>query len=297
MALKYTATIGLENIMPVLDEHVIWYGKLMKSYFEGRPLMEPSPMVFAEWLVKARQEKSISDDTADRLHRIHEGMVQAAHGFISKYEVRDTPPLKEYNELSRHYEEFIKAMRQIEIDQALENSGFDEKTGLRSFKVLPQDFEREMERRSRRGNPFVLALVKINKYKDEWRTQEKLCRPMVQKIADQMKDSLRSFDDAYFMGDEFFILALKHADLLGAQSAMVRLNQSIASAHIAAPDDPLAEISVSSVLSEPTKGDTLDAMIANMKKDLEGIDSKGTVLQYQDLSPLQRYIHSMAKDN
>lgn len=295
MALEYKSTIGLEAITPVLDEYVLWYGRLVKSYFEGVPFHEPAPPVFSEWLVKAEGEKNISTDTADKVRRIHEGMIHAAHSFTRKYAAREHPPLDEYNELTRHYEEFIQSMRRIELDQAVENSGFDERTGLRSVKLMADDYNREMERRARRGNPFSLALVKINNFDQKWREDEKPILPMIRKVADQIKESLRSFDDAYYIGGEYFMLALKHADMLGSQAAMSRLNQAINSAHIPPPDDPLAEISVSSVISEPTKGDKLEDMLANMKKDLEGIDSKGTVLQYQDLSPLQRYIHSMQK--
>lgn len=296
MALEYKSLIGLEAIMPVLDEHVVWYGKLVRSHFEGKPSNEASPLVFSEWLVKAKAEKSISADTAERVRRIHEGMIHAAHNFTTKSFSREGTPLNEYNELTRYYEEFIQAMRQIELDHAVENSGFDEKTGLRSLKLLKPDFDREMERRARRGNPFSLSLIKINKFKPEWREDEKVCRPMIKKISDQIKESLRSFDEAYYLGEEYFMLALKHADSLGSQAAMNRLNQAITSAHIPPPDDPLEEISVSSVISEPTQGDKLDVLLENMKKDLEGINDKGTVLQYNDLSPLQRYIHSMNKD-
>lgn len=296
MALEYKSQIGIEDIMPVLDEHVSWYGRLLQSYFEGKPLMDPAPAVFKEWIEKARAEKSIAPEVADKLERIHTGLIDAAHKFTLKFDMRETPPLKEFNDVTGHYEEFIQSMRQIELDQVLENSGYDDKTGLRSAKVLPADFTREMDRRARRGNPFVLALVKINNYKEEWQTDVETHAGIIRKIADQLKACLRSFDDAYYMGGEYFMLALKHADGLGAQAAMVRLNQAITLAHIAMPGDPLNDISVSTVLSEPTEGDALDTLMLHMKKDLEGINSKGTVLQYQDLSPLQRYIHSMGGD-
>jgi diguanylate cyclase len=296
MALEYKSLIGLEAIMPVLDEHVIWYGKLLRSYFENKPFNDAAPMVFSEWLVGAKAEKSISQDTAERVRRIHEGMVHAAHNFAAKSIEREQMPTSEYIEVSRHYEEFIQAMRQIELDQAVENSGFDEKTGLRALKLLQADISREMERRARRGNPFSLALIKINKFHEDCRGNEPLCAPMIRKIADQIKDSLRSFDDAYYLGEEYFLLSLKHADLLGSQAALSRLNQAITSAHIPTPHDPLEEVSISSVVSEPTPGDKLDDLLNNMKKDLEGINAKGTVLQYNDISPLQRYLHSMTKD-
>ena len=296
MALEYNSQIGLEAIMPVLDEYVVWYGKLMKSYFSGEPFEGDAPEVFREWLDKARDEGNIDNLNADRALRIHGDMIEAAGDFARKYSSREKPPLQEYEELNRNYEEFIQMMRRLELDHATENSGFDERTGLRSIKLLKSDMAREMERRSRRGNPFSLALVKINKFQQSWGSHEEEMRSMVRRISDKIKESLRSFDDAYYMGDEYFILALKHADMLGSQAAVGRLNRMITSAHIPAPGDPLEEVSVSTVVSEPTPGDNFDTMIANMKKDLEGIETKGTVVRYTELSPLQRYIHSIEKN-
>lgn len=283
--------------MPVLDEYVVWYGKLMKSYFEGVPIRDPAPTVFLVWLEKAKEEKKVDALMVERVSRIHKDMVEAADAFILKSGIRENAPVKEYDELSRHYEEFIQTMRRFELDYVTENSGFDEKTGLRAVKFLKSDFAREMERRARRGNPFSLALVKINKFDDIWKEDEERLRRIIHQISAQVKECLRSFDDAYYLGEEFFLLALKHADMIGSQAAATRLSQGITEAHIAVPGDPSEEVSISSVVSEPLPGGALDDLLANMKKDLEGIDAKGTVVQYNELSPLQRYIHSIDKKN
>lgn len=291
MPLEYKSQIGLDVIMPVLDEYIVWYGKIMRSYFEGKPSLPTPPQVFDIWISGA----GLTDRTDEKVRRIHQGMVDAAGKFITKYGARETPPLGEFNDLTGHYEEFIQVMRQLELDQATENSGFDEKTGLRSPKLMRDDISRELERRARRGNPFCLALIKINKFDNEWQKNASQFRNMVLKIADQLKECLRSFDDAYYIGDEYFLLSLKHADLLGSQAALGRLNKSIATAHIPVPGDPIEEISVSSVLSEPTPGDSFETLLTNMKKDLGGIDEKGAILQYNEMSPIQRYMLSMEK--
>jgi PleD family two-component response regulator len=186
-------------------------------------------------------------------------------------------------------------MRRLELDLATENSGFDERTGLRSLKLMKDDIAREMERRARRGNPLSLALVKINNYRPEWKKEEKPYRDVITKIADQVKECLRSFDDAYYLGDEYYLLSFKHADLVGSQAAMTRLNRAITQAHIPTPGDPMEGVSVSSVLCEPTPGDSIDQLLVNMKKDLMNVDEKGVVLQYNEMSPIQRYMLSMEK--
>ncbi len=295
MVIDYKSQSGLQILMSVLDEYVVWYGKLMKSYFEGNPVSAPPPAAFQEWLAYARAENNISESAAEKIVAIHEGMIQAASRFVLEYQYQERP-LKEYADLTGHYEEFIQMMHRLEFDKSIENSGYDERTGLRSPRLMKDDLSRELERRARRGNPFALVLIKINNFDPSWMQNQDAFWTMVKKIAHHIKLGLRSFDDAYYLGDEYFLLSIKHADIVGSQSAINRFNNAVAAAHITMPNDPLSEISISSVISEPAPGDTMDDLILNMKEDLQDIDSRGTILQYNDISPLQRYIHSIGKD-
>ena len=86
---------------------------------------------------------------------------------------------------------------------------------------------------------------------------------------------------------------MKHADLLGSQAAINRLNHDIAAARIPCPDTTGKTVSVTTLVSEPSPGDDVDTLLANMKRDLEKVEESGAVIQYNDLSPLQRYIHSL----
>ncbi len=282
--------------MPVLDEHVIWYGKIVRGYFEGKPYSGPFPDVFWAWIQTAKAENTINIRTSEKLARIYQEMVDAAREFIAKCALQDGLPLKQYTEFNRYYEEFIQAMRRIERDQAVENSGFDERTGLRSLRMMRDDIDIEMQRLARQGNPFAVALLKINAFQDVWRGDSDICFPMVQKISMQIRECLRAFDDAYYLGDEYFLLSLKHADLIGAESAMGRLNKAIKSVHIPTPGDPLTEITISAVVFEPSSADKIDDILVNMKSDLHGIEQKSTIIKYNDVSPLQRYVQGMAKD-
>lgn len=297
MPLEYKSFAGFEDILPVLDEYVVWHGNLVQSCLEGKPSTEEAPAIFLQWIVKALADKNLTGAEATKVRAIHKDMIAAAQAFTAKCKNPEKMPLKEYAEFTRHYQEFIRCMRHFESDMAIENSGFDESTGLRSVKFLQYDISVEMERLARQGHPFSLALVKINNFKDEWREREEDCRIMIRRIAEEIKACLRSFDDAYYLGDEYFLLAMKHTDVLGSQAGMNRLNQGVIAAHILSPDDGDPEISISTVLSEPSIGDTLETLLANMKKDLLGIESRGTILQYNDMSPIQRYMHSLGKDS
>lgn len=289
MALEYKTNIGVEAIVPILDEHIVWYGQMMRVYFERSKDVPNTPAVFEEWISDAERDHVLSANIAARLRRLHGDMVKAGTIFIAKAMMWDQNPLDEFNEFTRHYEEFIQFMRRIEREQALENSGIDERTGLRSTKVMIDDIEREMDRRSRRGSPFALALLRLNDFSEAWAAEEESFMLTIRKISDQIRYTLRSFDDAYYLGGPYFLVSLKHADGVGSQVASSRLSSGIASAHIPQPQSPGREISIVALVSDPVEGEDVVTLIENMKKDMGGISSGGTVLQYNDLSPLQRF--------
>lgn len=289
MALEYKTNIGTDTTIPILDEHVVWYGQMMRVFFERSKDVPQIPPAFDEWIHEAELQKDISEGIAARIRRLHADMVKAGTLFIAKAMMWDETPLEEFNEFTRHYEEFILFVRRIEREQTLENSGIDEKTGLRSTKVMFDDIERETQRRSRRGNPFALALIKINNFSDEWTVEEEAFMLTIRKISDQIRYTLRSFDDAYYLGGPYFLVALKHADGVGSQVASSRLSSGVGGAHIPQPQSPGREISIVVLVADPVEGDDIPVLIENMKADLGGVDAAGTVLQFNDLSPLQRF--------
>lgn len=294
MALEYKTPIDLKIVMQVLDDHMIWYGKIVRGYFEKRPFNEKFPVSFKEWISSAQKAELIDSRVAEKLNGIYKGLIEAANIFITKCDSFDDSPLNEYSDFSKHYEEFIQAMRRIERDQAVENSGFDDRTGLRSTRMMRDDIDIEMQRRARQGSPFAVALLKIVNFKDEWREDKDYILPVIQKISKQIKACLRAFDDAYYLGDEYFLLSLKQADMIGAESAMGRLNSAIKAVHIAMPHDVMDDIKVSAVVFEPSIAENIDVLIDNMKKDLEVIGEKVGVVKYNDLSPIQRYARENA---
>jgi diguanylate cyclase len=297
MALEYKTNIGIETIVPILDEHIVWYGKMMRVFFERSTDVPPIPTVFDEWVGGAERDHALSEGITQRLRRLHADMVKAGTVFIAKAMMWDQNPLDEFNEFTRHYEEFIQFMRYVEREQALDNSGIDDRTGLRSTKVMLDDINREMHRRSRRGNPFALALLRINDYSDQWAEEEESFMLTIRKIADQIRYTLRSFDDAYYLGGAYFLVSLKHADGVGSQVAASRLSSGVASAHIAQPQSPGKEISIVALVSDPVEGQDIVTLIEHMKLDMGGVAAGGTVLQYNDLSPLQRMAKNSISSN
>ncbi len=180
------------------------------------------------------------------------------------------------------YEGLMGLLHRLEKDSLLGDLGIDPITGLRSSKVMKKDLERELERRSRRGQPFCIAMTCIDG-SDNCKDNEK-----VKLAAKNVQKTIRSFDDAYVMGAGEFLISLKHTDVNGAMRFSSRLTEALKL-------DVDVKFTMSCCVAEPMPGDSIDDLLANTRKDLEHIAGLGAGAsgQYEDISPLGRYVMSL----
>lgn len=177
----------------------------------------------------------------------------------------------------------------------LDEKGIDLETGLRRESVLNKDMDREMQRLARQGKPFSLALVRIKNYEEISEQEGEAIGEYVKFVSELIKKCLRSFDDAYRVGDGEFVLALKQADVTGGIRALERLNHLLEDNKYDFTSEALSEKNAALLccVTEPVADDDINSLIENMKADLDGSDnSDDTVLEYHELSPLQRFVQS-----
>lgn len=292
MALDYASKLGVDILALVIDDYVAWQGNVIRACLEKSVLKASPPPIFEKWIETA----DLAPEVANRVREMNAGMIAAAKAYNEKSIAGESSQIALFNDFSGYYEEFIQQLHRLEIDTAVENSGYDTKTGLRTAKLMKDDINRELERLSRRGNPFSIVLAKISNFEEEWRKNPDIIKDMIFNISDRIRESLRTFDEAYYLGDEYFLLCLKHADTVGGQSAMRRFNEIMKAKPVPIigkeGDD---DVFITAVLHEPEPGDDVDKLLVLMKNDLDTVQEKGVVLQYHDMSPLQRYIQSTEK--
>lgn len=197
--------------------------------------------------------------------------------------VTETAPTQEmFQNFWQAYEGLMGLLHRLEKDSLLGDLGIDPVTGLRSSKVMRKDLERELERRSRRGQPFSIAMTRIDGA-DNCKDNEK-----VKLAAKNVQKTIRSFDDAYVMGAGEFLISLKHTDVNGAMRFSSRLTEALKM-------DVDVKFTMSSCVAEPMPGDSIDDLLANTRKDLDHIAGLGAGAsgQYEDISPLGRYVMSL----
>jgi GGDEF domain-containing protein len=180
------------------------------------------------------------------------------------------------------YENFQSSLQRLEQDCLLADFGIDSMTGLRSSVVMVQDLERELERRSRRGQAFCMVLSKIDGINDRISDKNIL-------LASQaIEETMRGFDDAYVVGQGEFLISLKHADEMGGIRFIERLKNILVA-------NSAIQFTMSSCVVEPVPGDDIKGLISSLQKDLGALDKAGPGVYtiHKDVSRLSQYIQEL----
>ena len=297
MALDYEIDNKLRSLAAVIDEHAEWLGRATKRVFfpesfKGKDKLAV-PGRFQDWLKEAVDYDFIDPVTLENLKKIYEELHIVATGLADKAAYGDEAVnLEEYGNFISLYENFIFKLRRLEYDCALSDSGMDVDTGLRSFKAMELDMARELERRARRGNPFTLALARINNY-GEFRSiiDAEQNKAILGTLGKLIKKCIRSFDDAYRLTEGEFVMSLKHSEAAGGTAAVNRLRHFLADENIVIKvGEKKIPLTMSYCVAEPVPGDTLEDLLQNMRYDLDKWDGGDTALEYHEQSPLQRFI-------
>lgn len=205
------------------------------------------------------------------------------HELAKKILAGDEKPSKDTMELFlATYENFQASLQKLAHGQLLADFGIDELTGMYTKEKMIPELERELERRSRRGQPFCFVISRIDGA-DNIKDQNNIIL-----AAKAIQKTIRSFDDAYISADGEFISSLKHSDNNGGLKFVARLN------YILKANEDI-KFTMSSLVAEPMPGDSIPQLIENVRKDLMGLSSSGAGLaeQYEEVSPLAQYLKSL----
>lgn len=180
------------------------------------------------------------------------------------------------------FENFQSSLQAIENGIIFADFGIDELTGFPTHEKMMLDLERELERRSRRGQPFCFVISQIDG------DDAKKNNHNIIMAAKAIQKTIRSFDDAYVIEDGTFLSSLKHSDNSGGLKFVNRLNKILA-------NDIEIKFSMSSIVAEPIPGDNVTQLIGGVKANLQSLSSreKGIAEEYKEISPLGQYLKSL----
>lgn len=300
MALEYKGNTSWAAILPVLDEHAAWFNQFIQSLFYVSEELAfdhvVKPDSFSQWVLHANRQGDVSGEIIEKLATLNADLFKSSSSLLEMAKTTSQPPpYKNFKDFITLYEEFMIHVRRLERDMLIEGSGYDSFTGLRSVKMFEADLEKELDRLARQGKSFCVSLGRIDRYQEiKASVSSGELNTYIKLMAELIKLSIRTFDDAYYMGENEFALSLKQADVSGGISALERLRRGLEQQNvkITLRDGSVIPLSISCCIVEPVIGHKADELIENLRDDLEGTEQvkTDTVLEYRELSPLQRYI-------
>ncbi len=300
MPLKYEDNENWNRLLPVLEEHGEWFLCVLQFLFYPDITDEcpeaNRPTSFAQWVVDSNRSGRIQTEVIENLTTLHQDLMKKSDLLVHSVKERQArPDWGEFKKFTTLYEEFVNNIRRLEKDLVIEGSGYDSFTGLRSSSVFRLDVKREMDRLERQGKSFCAALAKIDNFDEIKKGSAKgEVDGYIKLVAGLIKISVRSFDDAYYMGGDEFAICLKQTDITGGVSALERLKRELEAQKIMVntPDHSNVPLSMSCCIVEPTIKDRAQDLIKNLRLDLvNGVNKDvDTILKYHELSPLQRYV-------
>ena len=300
MPVEYSKTEHWDALLPVLEEHAQWFNDLIEYLFyqgdEHSIANVAKPTSFAQWVVYANNSDQVQGEIIEKSTTLHADLFEKSDVLVATVQNTNTKPShNNFKDFVTVFEEFMVYIRRLEKDFMIEGSGIDTFTGLRSKKMLKSDVKRELERLARQGKNFCIAMARIDNF-DFIRTHATKSEVdgYIKLVASLIKLSIRSFDDAYYLGGDEFALCLKQADVSGGIAALERLRRELERQNIVMDpgDGQQKPLSMSCCIAEPVESDDVNDLLSNLKADLENSDEEvtDTVLRYRELSPLQRYV-------
>jgi len=205
------------------------------------------------------------------------------HELAKKIMDADAKPSKDVMELFLvTFENFQSSLQKLEHGQLMADFGIDELTGMQTQERMIPELQRELERRSRRGQPFCFVISRIDGEENRKNTANILL------ASKAVLKTIRSFDDAYITADGEFISSLKHSDNNGGLKFVARLNYIL-------KENTDIHFAMSSIVAEPMPGDSIPQLIANVRKELDTISQyeEGLAEEYKEVSPLALYLKSL----
>lgn len=290
----------------VLDDYNGWFSLLLECLFypdkvSAELLREQKhAKSFRDWLAQSQKNGVIRPDILQRVKDLHKDLSERASGLLEDSSRRKLPPHQEdFKKLTVTFEEFVSYLRRIEKETGSNNADIDPLTGLRGKESMEKDVKREMDRLARQGKAFSLALIQIDQFDDIQKflsqSEQDEC---IKAVANFVKKSMRSFDDAYRLDKGMFILSLKQTGTQGGVKALKRVKDELDSMKISYTIEGKNRLlSLSSCIGEPAPGEDIFSFISNLTKDIKAYDGgKGSVVEFYDLSPLQRFIRDNEKN-
>ncbi len=273
---------GEASLARVIDEHLDWFVAWHRLAFivtSGRQELAKQflpPGGFFAWFKTLAQQVPHDQPVIDRLAVLHDQMHTLARLVLFKTPEGKGMAGEDYEAVAAKFHTFMAGIRRLERAFTVAASGLDLLTGLRSRVGMAEDLQREIDRFKRTEKPFCLAIADIDHFKSVNDTYgHDVGDQVLAMTADIISRNVRSFDDAYRLGGEEFLICLKETDSAGGHKVLERLRLALAAHPIPVGTDKPLRVTSSFGLVEAQRDMPVDDLLRAADQALYQAKHKG----------------------
>lgn len=288
-------------IVAEIEALLDWRVDIMRQCFfpgsSAKPADYHAPAALVMWCKKESERNAIDRAIADKLTLVHEELCNIAHNFLDAC-VAAPPALEMYDNFENQFEAYITQIRRLQQDVSDAVAAVDSVTGLRTVAGMRTDIKREQDRYDRKGTSFSIANCELDKSQDlQQKYDRRSMDAIYANIAQVIARTVRSFDDAYYLGKGEYLIVLKHVEFLDACSVMDRLRAEIENTPIFMPNGEKLRVTCSFGIAEAQQRSTPEGAIDNAKSALRIAKGEGgnRVKEFQERSALEQYARDIHK--
>lgn len=265
----------VQGLTKVVDDHIAWLSAWHQVAFYGGPERASKagaiaqPASFLQWHERTMLALPNQEPVLKRLGELYSGLHTSAKLVLLKEPDGGALPIGDYEKVLTRFDEFITALRRMERAFSEAAAGLDPLTGLRTRHGLQEDFNREISRFKNAGTPFVMVMMDIDHFKNinDSEGHETGDRVLVS-LSNTLLRHIRTYDDAYRMGGEEFLMLMKGLDEASADHVLERLRAAIARTETQTPMGKTVRATASFGYVCGSAGKSLDEHLAAADKAL-----------------------------
>jgi diguanylate cyclase (GGDEF)-like protein len=289
----------VSEIETLLDWRVSITRRCFYPGSETRPADTMAPSALLMWCKRESDRNAIDRKIAEKIEAAHADLCKAAAAIVDFCAANGTAPTLElYDGFENQFEGFVTQIRRLQADVSDSVVAVDPTTGLRTVAGMRNDIKREQDRYDRKGTSFSIASCEIDglpeiQGKFDRRAQDVVYANVAQLIA----RTVRSFDDAYYLGRGEYLIVLKHVEFMDACSVMDRLRGEIENTAILMPGNEKLRVTCSFGIAEAMQRESADLAVENAKSALAAAKKEGgnRVKEFHERSALENYARDLGK--
>ena len=299
MAVSYTNALSTDLLVTEIAALIEWRDDLLRRVLfpqQSTTAYAHPTSVLINWCVSERERNAVDSKIIDRLVLVFNDLVRIGDEVAAQ---QGSVALELYDRFNQQFSAYVDHVRRLHQDLADSAGAVDSLTGLRTISGLKNELKREQDRFDRKGSAFSIASIEIDKLDQLQQEHDRRgMEAIYASVAKAIARTIRSFDDAYYLGAGEYLVILKHVEFMDACAAMDRLCAEVGNTQIGLPSGARVDVTASFGIAEAQQREHPEGVIDHAKGARNQARAAGgnRVQEYHERSALESFARDFHKD-